>query len=190
VRKSPRIAIGACVLAASVAVGTTAASAGHHAREADGGATTATPIKHVVVLFQENVSFDHYFATYPNATNPAGEPQFQAARRTPTVNGLNGPLNAPNSVQPFRLDRSQAQTCDHVYKSEQQAFDSGLMDSFVETVGRGAGACADYGKGKGLVMGYYDGNTVTAMWNYAQSFAMSDNSYNTQFGPSTPGPST
>ena len=35
------------------------------------------------------------------------------------------------------------------------------MDKFVETVGRGAGACADYGKGKGLVMGYYDGNTVT-----------------------------
>ena len=36
-------------------------------------------------------------------------------------------------------------------------------------------------------MGYYDGNTVTAVWNYAQRFAMSDNSYNTTFGPSTPG---
>ena len=61
------------------------------------------------------------------------------------------------------------------------------MDRFVETVGRGAGTCADYGNGKGLVMGYYDGNTVTGLWNYAQSFAMSDNSYNTTFGPSTPG---
>jgi len=40
---------------------------------------------------------------------------------------------------------------------------------------------------KGLVMGYYDGNTVTAMWNYAQHYAMSDNSYSTQFGPSSPG---
>ena len=39
----------------------------------------------------------------------------------------------------------------------------------------------------GLVMGYYDGNTVTALWNYAQHFAMSDNSYGTNFGPSTPG---
>ena len=28
-------------------------------------------------------------------------------------------------------------------------------------------------------MGYYDGNTVTALWNYAQHFAMSDNSYGT-----------
>ena len=32
--------------------------------------STATPIKHLVIIFQENVSFDHYFATYPNATNP------------------------------------------------------------------------------------------------------------------------
>jgi phospholipase C len=36
-------------------------------------------------------------------------------------------------------------------------------------------------------MGYYDGNTVTAFWNYAQYFAMNDNNYTTQFGPSTPG---
>ena len=36
-------------------------------------------------------------------------------------------------------------------------------------------------------MNYYDGNTVTALWNYAQHFAMSDNSYGTTFGPSSPG---
>jgi phospholipase C len=39
----------------------------------------------------------------------------------------------------------------------------------------------------GLVMDYYDGNTVTALWNYAQNYAMSDNNYDTNFGPSTPG---
>jgi phospholipase C len=61
------------------------------------------------------------------------------------------------------------------------------MDRFVETVGRGAGTCQDYGHGPGLVMGYYDGNTVTALWNYAQTFAMSDNSYSTTFGPSSVG---
>ncbi|MEA2292844.1 MAG: phospholipase, partial [Solirubrobacteraceae bacterium] len=156
------------------------------------GADTATPIKHVVVIYQENVSFDHYFATYPNAANPAGEPAFRAAPRTPSVNGLGPSLmapNNPNATQPFRLGRDQAQTCDqdHSYTDEQAAFDSGLMDKFVETVGRGAGTCADYGKGKGLTMGYYDGNTVTGLWNYAQAFAMSDNSYGTTFGPSTPG---
>jgi phospholipase C len=47
------------------------------------GPGTATPIKHLVVIFQENVWFDHYFGTYPNATNPAEEPAFHAAPGTP-----------------------------------------------------------------------------------------------------------
>jgi len=157
--------------------------------------TTATPIKHVVVIFQENISFDHYFATYPFAKNPAGEPQFVGSVNTPGVNNLlSGGLltENPNSVQPFRLDRAQAVTCDqnHNYNSEQKAFNSGAMDKFPEFVGQGSSAqfpCNDLGMGPGIVMGYYDGNSVTAMWNYAQHFAMSDNSYNTQFGPSTPG---
>lgn len=37
------------------------------------------------------------------------------------------------------------------------------------------------------VMDYYDSNTVTGQWNYAQHFAMSDNSFGTTYGPSTPG---
>jgi phospholipase C len=152
---------------------------------------TRTPIKHLVVMFQENVSFDHYFATYPNAANTDGS-TVKPKPGTPAVNGLNDSLLAPNnlnSAQPFRLSHEQAETCDqdHGYTNEQKAFNHGLMDKFVETVGRGAGNCPDYGHGKGLVMGYYDGNTVTALWNYAQNFAMSDNSYSTGFGPSTPG---
>jgi phospholipase C len=153
---------------------------------------TATPVRHLVVIFQENVSFDHYFATYPEAANPRNEPAFRVAPGTPTVNGLGDSLNDPNnpnSTQPFRLGRNQAETCDqdHTYTDEQKAFDHGLMDLFVETVGRGAGTCPDYGKGMGLVMGYYDGNTVTALWNYAQHYAMSDNSFGTTFGPSSVG---
>jgi phospholipase C len=45
---------------------------------------TATPIKHLVVIFQENVSFDHYFGTYPNAQNLAGEEPFHPSPNTPT----------------------------------------------------------------------------------------------------------
>src|SRR5258708_10190935 len=55
------------------------------------------------------------------------------------------------------------------------------MGQFVQSVA--GGGCTN----KNIVMDYYDGNTVTAMWNYAQHFAMSDNSFNTTFGPSTPG---
>src|ERR1700685_1890898 len=60
--------------------------------------STATPIKHLVVIFQENVSFDHYFGTYPNALNLAGEPKFKAASGTPSVNGYTDALlfNNPN----------------------------------------------------------------------------------------------
>ncbi len=164
---------------------------------------TATPIKHLVVIFQENVSFDHYFGTYPNVANPAGEPRFKPSSGTPNVNGLNGVLlnNNPNllnvangsgAANPFRLDRSQNLTADqdHDYTAEQQAFDFGLMDAFPEftgTAGPPPSAPPSTVETTGLVMGYYDGNTVTALWNYAQNYAMSDNSYGTTFGPSTPG---
>jgi phospholipase C len=160
---------------------------------------TTTPIKHLVVIFQENVSFDHYFGTYPKALNKAGQPRFIAKAETPAVNNytdgllLNNP-NALNSVNgdgaanPFRLDRSQAATADqdHDYTPEQEAFDHGLMDAFPKFTGT-PGPPPNGQPTSGLVMGYFDGNTVTAYWNYAQRFAMSDNSFGTNFGPSTDG---
>ena len=168
--------------------------------------STATPIKHLVIIFQENVSFDHYFGTYPTASNVAGEPQFTALPGTPAVNGLNSILltanpnstnsaNGTGATNPFRLDRSQAATADqnHAYPAEQAAFDQLQMDLFPKNTGLGCTAttCASGGSGafgtRGLVMGYYDGNTVTALWNYAQHYALNDNSFNTTFGPSTPG---
>jgi phospholipase C len=195
---------------------------------ADDRAPTATPIKHVVVIFQENVSFDHYFGTYPNAENKSGEIPFTAKPRTPRVNGLATPLdvnhdfkplagvdllhNNPNSIpsnpvspvppkdshgnanmngpdasNPFRLSPAQALTADqgHNESPEESAYDNGKMDGFPVFVGTKGPPPAAVGT-KGLVMGYYDGNTVTAMWNYAQYFALNDNNYTTQFGPSTP----
>jgi phospholipase C len=160
------------------------------------GATTSTPIKHVVVLFDENISFDHYFGTYPFAENRPGEPQFVAKPDTPTVNGLNNTLLEanPNLNNPQRLGPDQALTCDmnHGYTAEQQAFDGGLMDQFVQKVtGGGCTQSNDPNQGNygpnGIDMDYYDGNTVTALWNYAQNYTLNDNSYDTQFGPSSPG---
>jgi len=163
---------------------------------------TATSIKHIVIIFGENRSFDHYFGTYPNALNPKGEPQFHALPNTPTVNGLSNallnnnpnlnPLNGSGAANPFRFDRSQANTqdMDHDYTPEQLAFDGGAMDLFPANTGS-AGPPPDAPPAvvltTGQVMGYFDGNTVTALWNYAQHYAMSDNSYSTNFGPSTVG---
>jgi phospholipase C len=151
------------------------------------GGSTATPIKHIVVIFQENVSFDHYFGTYPHAFNLPGETPFNARPNTPESNTLlsSGLLtNNPNKANPFRIPPSVPVTCDedHNYGDEQAAAHSGLMDLFVEKL-----SCNDKVLGPASTMGYYDGNTVTAMWNYAQHFAMSDNSWGTTFGPSTPG---
>jgi phospholipase C len=155
------------------------------------GAGTTTPITHLVVLFDENISFDHYFGTYPVAANNGDGPTFKAAADTPAVNGLTPELLTanPNSAQPQRLGAAQAVTCDqnHGYTAEQQAFDHGLMDKFVEFTNTSTCTSTGAYTAPGLVMDYYDGNTVTGLWNYAQNFAMSDNSYDTVFGPSTPG---
>jgi phospholipase C len=190
------VAVAAPVTLATVASarGTRHLQGVHHRAEksgpSPGGSQNATPIKHLVVIFQENVSFDHYFGTYPNATNPAGEPAFHAVPGTPTVNGLAGPLltNNPNGANPQRLDRSKPLTCDqnHGYTAEQKAFDMGAMDKFIPNTDVESCSAPDQ-TAPNLVMDYYDGNTVTGLWNYAQRFAMSDNSYSDTFGPSTPG---
>jgi phospholipase C len=172
-------------------------------------ATTITPIKHLIIIFQENISFDHYFGTYLHAANPPGQPNFipSVNNRSVDIDNLitsSSQLSGnPNLVKPFRLDRSQAVTNDnnHTYTGEQKKYDGGNMDRFVqenkvtpnylapmqctniEPVYQNPRVCFNPAQ----VMGYYDGNTVTALWNYAQHFAMSDSYYQTNYGHSTPG---
>ncbi len=161
---------------------------------------TATPIKHLVVIYGENVSFDHYFATYPQATNPAYSPLFTAQTGTPAVNGLSGSLltanpnftntvNGAQAANPFRLDRSQAGTVDqdHAYTAEQFAYDKGVADLFPKYTNTVTSSNTTLYTHPGLVMGYFDGNTVTALWNYAQHFAMNDNAFTDTYGASTQG---
>jgi len=212
-----RLLLPAVIAAATVAAALAATTqAGVKDHGDDHRSATETPIQHLVVIFQENVSFDHYFGTYPNAANTDGQ-KFVAAPHTPAVDGLipatnftipsslrhSSDLTAtnPNVSLPVRLDSSAngpggngngQLTCDqdHNYSDEQQALDGGLMDQFVQSVGTDGGSKIPAGTvlcDPKTVMNYYDGNTVTALWNYAQRYAMSDNSYNTTFGPSAPG---
>jgi phospholipase C len=186
-RSRRRVAAVATLAAAGVALAATAPGFAADPQRAVG--STATPIQHLVVIFQENVSFDHYFGTYPNAANTDGT-RFTARPGTPSVNGLDGPLLTanPNTANPQRIPATMPLTCDqgHGYTQEQKAFDGGLMDAFVQNTDVESCAAPDKSM-PGLVMNYYDGNTVTGLWNYAQNYAMSDNSFSTVFGPSTPG---
>lgn len=139
---------------------------------------TETPIKYLVLIIPEDVTFDTYFSTYPHALNPSNQTKFKAKSNTPLVNGLNKPLLTHNTnlVAPFRLNPNEIVSAPiHDYTSMQAQANGGLMDKFVEAGGISS------------VMGYYDGNAVTALWNYAQRFAMSDNCFCTTFGGSTPG---
>jgi phospholipase C len=176
--------------------------------------TSSAVIKHVVVIFSENRSFDHYFGTYPNAANlPGDKVQFTAAANTPIPNNyisnpsllnsnpnqnINNNNTTVNSMasNPFRLDIAQAATAsqDHNYGPEQLAFDGGKMDLFPLSVGTADSLTLAQSTGAptaasttALTMGYFDGNTVTGLWNYAQHYALNDHSFGTTFGPSTPG---
>jgi hypothetical protein len=81
--RTPRLPLGS-VLVLLLAGLTSAAAAAVPAAAPRGGGwglgRTATPIKHLVVIFQENETFDHYFGTHPDALNPPGPP---GARFTP-----------------------------------------------------------------------------------------------------------
>jgi phospholipase C len=206
-------AVSAAVVAGLAAVVVTTAGTSWAEPKPDSSAHTTTPIKHVVVLFDENISFDHYFATYPYAANTDGTP-FHPAPDTPTavdtelsaglIPGDQLPAHNPNSdrptdsvlyttpnpnaYQPHRLAPAQAVSCsqNHSYGPEQSAMNGGAMDKFVESTNTTCSTQGTYSS-PSLVMDYFDGNTVTALWNYAQNYAMSDNAWDTVFGPSTPG---
>ncbi|MEW2294198.1 alkaline phosphatase family protein [Streptomyces sp. NPDC006743] len=191
-RRATTRRLGALAGAAALTVLGAAApgwAAGHGGHGGPGA--TATPIEHVVVLFDENISFDHYFATYPKAANTDGT-KFTASRKTPkdidTLAHAGLLENNPNQYAPKRLTPQQAVTCDqnHSYGPEQYAYNGGRADQFVQNTEVGKCSGGLFGE-PGLVMDYYDGNTVTAMWNYAQHYALSDRSFGSNYGPSTPG---
>lgn len=174
------------IISYTLLLGLTSAASSAPSSSSDPSSDTLTPIKHLVVIFQENRTFDHYFGTYPYAQNNPGETPFFARKNTPSVNGLSWPLITLNRnlVPPFRLSpliaAQDTNDPNHDYTALQLACHAGLLDLFVEATGN---TCQP----PGIVMGYFDGNTVTALWHYAQYFAMSDNFHTTNIGQSTVG---
>ncbi len=174
------------------------------AKKGDSDPDETTPIKHVVVIFGENISFDHYFGTLSSRRStsrasrdstpirPRQRPTHWWAVCSRTIRTSSIPTTARAARIRSASVRAQAVTADqdHDYGPEQLAFNHGLMDLFPEVGRHGRTAASGRrasSRRRASSMGYYDGNTVTALWNYAQQFAMSDNSFGTNFGPSTVG---
>jgi phospholipase C len=166
-----------------------------------------------VVIFQENVSFDHYFGTYPRVTNSSGQP-FYGGGHSGSVNNLintagvggKGDLltNNPNRDAAGKQVNPRARSCQYQRHSHLRpgpwvcGRTAGLPWFGRREDGRDGPVHHErrhrqWNNPTGQpcqasdVMNYYDGNTVAGLWNYASQFAMSDNSFGTTFGPSSPG---
>lgn len=138
---------------------------------------TSSPIKHMVIIFQENRSFDNYFGTYPNADG------FLPLPGTPAANGIPAGLSYSDGkggeLAPFAFGAEELKTADvrHSYEAMIEAYDHGRMDKFGDV----------NGKNGRVALGHYDYRAVSAYWQYAQHFSMADNWYQPIFGGSTPG---
>ena len=111
----------------------------------------------------------------PAGASPA-PPPFYARPGTPSVNGLDNSLANfnPNLVNPFRIARLDSFTCDqnHKYQEELEARNQGLMNMYIQFGSQKAPENNEFckeveidGEMKFVTdMGYFDGNTVTALW--------------------------
>ena len=125
--------------------------------------SSGIPIQHVVVIVQENHTFDNYFGTYPGAN---GLPPGVALPAKP---------NATASVKPFPLNKavSSSDIC-HSWGCAHAEFDGGKMDGFVYTAG------------SVLTMGYFDYHQIPYYWDYASQFVLMDNYFSSALAPSLP----
>ena len=125
------------------------------------GPATTTPIKHFVVLMQENHSFDNYFGTYPGADGiPAGvchagrpDAATTAGLRQAVPHRRHDPRRGPRATAPAIQTRQ---------------YDGGRMDGFVAALPPARAATAR------PAMGYYDGRDLPYYWNVADQYVLFD----------------
>jgi phospholipase C len=123
-----------------------------------GDTPTATPIKHVVWIMQDNHSFDNYFGTYPGADGiPQGVCQRVNLNRRSTV----------GCVQPFHLGDTPVEDLSQGPGIQRRQYNNGQMDGFVAAYRR-------LGRDGTSAMGYYDGSDIPFHWNTADQYVLFD----------------
>ncbi|MGB8214474.1 MAG: alkaline phosphatase family protein [Anaerolineales bacterium] len=130
-------------------------------------------IKHIVIIMQENRSFDHYFGTYPGANGfPQQNGKFTVCVNDPKTGKCVYPYHDPDDKNYGGPHKSSDATTD---------IDSGLMDGFIKAAEAGTPGCDqtdDPSCGGGMsdvdVMGYHDAREIPNYWAYAENFVLQD----------------
>ncbi len=120
------------------------------------------PIEHIIVLYEENRSFDHYFGTYPGSN---GLTPGTALPKAP---------GSKETVSPFHLSTTKTEDLGHSHRTARTAYNNGKMDRFV------------YAEKSDMTMGYYDYRDIPYYWDYASKFVLMDNFFTSEMGPSLP----
>ena len=118
---------------------------------------TSTPIQHLVVLMQENHTFDNYFGTYPGADGlPAG------------VKMPVDPANpAAGYIVPWHIGTTTITDLSHSSATFLAQYDNGKWDGFVS-------ALNSYNQNGTIAMGYYDSSDIPYYWNLAGNYVLFD----------------
>ena len=127
-------------------------------------------IRHVVIIMQENRSFDSYFGTFPGADGiPVRDGVFAVC--LPNLNGN-------TCVRPYHDPNDRNRGGPHNVKAAKTAIDGGRMDGFIEAAHRGRRQCRDENSpncvGAADVMGFHDGRELPNYWRYARDFVLQD----------------
>jgi phospholipase C len=132
--------------------------------------TTNTPIKHLVVLMQENHSFDNYFGTYPGANG------FSPDTCMPV-----DPFDPSNTecVKPFHIGSGKVDMFDpdHSQETSELQYDDGKLDGFVYALNL-------RNQDGRLAMAYYDEQDLPYYWNIADQYVLFDNFFSSVQGGS------
>ncbi len=142
-------------------------------------------IRHVIIIMQENRSFDHYFGTYPGADGIA------MMNGVPTVCVMDAATK--QCVQPFHDPKDVNQGGPHSAVDATRDIGSGRMDGFIQSVLQGRRGCLDpnnpacsAGQGAPDVMGWHDAREIPNYWAYAQNFVLQDHMFEPNASRSLP----
>ncbi|MBI1730717.1 phospholipase [Candidatus Acetothermia bacterium] len=130
-------------------------------------------IKHVIIIMQENRSFDHYFGTFPGAD---GIPM---SLGLPTVCVIDPSSN--QCVLPFHDSNDLNHGGPHGSSSAEADINNGKMDGFIQQAENGKKACKNLNdptcNGSIDVMGYHDAREIPNYWQYAEQFVLQDHMF-------------